>query len=48
MVIEKFGFDFKRGRQDISVHPFCTSFSRSDVRLTTRFEKNFLNPALLA
>jgi carboxypeptidase Taq len=45
-VIEKFGFDFKRGRQDISVHPFCTSFSRNDVRLTTRFEKSFLNPAL--
>lgn len=45
-VIEKFGFDFKRGRQDVSVHPFCTNFSRNDVRLTTRFHNDFLNPAL--
>lgn len=45
-VIEKFGFDFTRGRQDISTHPFCTSFSRNDVRITTRFYKDFLNPSL--
>lgn len=45
-VIEKFGFDFKRGRQDISTHPFCTNFSRNDVRITTRFYKDYLNPSL--
>ncbi len=45
-VVEQFGFDFQRGRQDIAVHPFATSFSRNDVRLTTRFEDDFLNPAL--
>ncbi|MBK9123372.1 MAG: carboxypeptidase M32 [Chloroflexi bacterium] len=45
-VVEQFGFDFKRGRQDVSVHPFCTNFSRYDVRLTTRFHDDFLNPAL--
>lgn len=45
-VIDRLGFDFKRGRQDVSTHPFCTNFSRSDVRLTTRFSKDFLNPAL--
>ena len=45
-VVKKFGFDFQRGRQDIAVHPFCTHFSRNDVRITTRFEDDFLNPAL--
>jgi len=45
-VIEKLGFDFTRGRQDISTHPFCTNFSRDDVRITTRFYKDFINPAL--
>lgn len=30
------GFDFRRGRQDRTVHPFCTAFSPQDVRVTTR------------
>jgi len=45
-IIKAFGFDLNRGRQDISVHPFAQSFSRDDVRITTRFNPNFLNPAL--
>jgi carboxypeptidase Taq len=45
-VVKAFGFDFERGRQDIAVHPFCTHFSRNDVRITTRFSPDFLNPAL--
>jgi carboxypeptidase Taq len=45
-VVKAFGFDFERGRQDVAVHPFCTHFSRDDVRITTRFSSDFLNPAL--
>jgi carboxypeptidase Taq len=45
-VIEKLGFDLARGRQDISAHPFQITLGSSDVRLTTRFDENFLNPAL--
>jgi carboxypeptidase Taq len=30
------GYDLDRGRQDLSAHPFCTSFGPGDVRLTTR------------
>lgn len=45
-IIRDFGFDFDRGRQDESVHPFTTSFSPGDVRLTTRFDPNWLAPAL--
>ncbi|HEX2620185.1 MAG TPA: carboxypeptidase M32 [Phototrophicaceae bacterium] len=40
------GFDFKRGRQDVAVHPFAMGIARTDVRLTTRFYPEFLNPAL--
>jgi carboxypeptidase Taq len=34
MIVEWCGFE---GRQDVSVHPFTTSFSSSDVRITSRF-----------
>ena len=40
------GFDLSGGRQDQSVHPFCTSFSNRDVRITTRFDERFLPSAL--
>jgi carboxypeptidase Taq len=43
-----FGYDFMRGRQDRTVHPFCTSFSVNDVRITTRFDPDWLNPALFS
>jgi carboxypeptidase Taq len=46
-VIGKMGYDFTRGRQDKAVHPFCTSFSRNDVRITTRFDRNWLPCALM-
>lgn len=36
-VITAFGFNWERGRQDKSVHPFATSFGSNDVRITTRF-----------
>jgi len=38
-VATAFGFDWNRGRQDKSAHPFTVSFSIDDVRITTRFEK---------
>jgi len=34
--IVRLGYDLERGRQDLSTHPFCTSFGPGDVRLTTR------------
>jgi carboxypeptidase Taq len=45
-VIKAIGYDFDRGRQDKSVHPFTTGFGTGDVRITTRFDPNFLNTAL--
>lgn len=35
-VTEKIGFDYSRGRIDVSLHPFCSG-TGSDVRMTTRF-----------
>jgi carboxypeptidase Taq len=35
-VITAFGFDWTRGRQDKSVHPFATGIGPDDVRITTR------------
>ncbi|HYD22660.1 MAG TPA: carboxypeptidase M32, partial [Flavipsychrobacter sp.] len=41
-VLRKMGYDLEAGRQDISEHPFSTSFAPTDVRVTTRVdEKNF-------
>jgi carboxypeptidase Taq len=34
-VINHMGFDWSRGRQDRSQHPFTTSFGTGDVRITT-------------
>ncbi len=45
-VIKRFGYDFKRGRQDKSPHPFTTGFSIGDVRITTRVKENNLGEAL--
>jgi carboxypeptidase Taq len=45
-IVKAFGFDFERGRQDVAVHPFCAGFARGDVRITTRFYEDFLNPSL--
>lgn len=41
-LVQKIGFDFQAGRQDISEHPFTVSFNKNDVRITTRInEKDF-------
>jgi carboxypeptidase Taq len=39
-VLKKIGYDLEAGRQDISEHPFTTSFSSSDVRVTTRVDEH--------
>jgi carboxypeptidase Taq len=36
-VITAFGFDWTRGRQDKSLHPFATAIGAGDVRITTRW-----------
>uniref|UniRef100_A0A832MN58 Metal-dependent carboxypeptidase n=1 Tax=Eiseniibacteriota bacterium TaxID=2212470 RepID=A0A832MN58_UNCEI len=47
-VIRAFGYDFTRGRQDLTHHPFMTKFSLGDVRITTRARENDLTDALFS
>jgi carboxypeptidase Taq len=47
-VIERYGYDFNRGRQDMTHHPFMTKFSLGDVRITTRARKNDLTDSLFS
>ena len=39
-VIERFGYDFKSGRQDKTHHPFMTKLGSGDVRITTRVKED--------
>jgi carboxypeptidase Taq len=45
-VVTRLGYDIERGRQDISTHPFSTSFGPGDVRITTRVSRDFFNECL--
>ncbi len=47
-VIRRFGFDFERGRQDKTRHPFMTKFSLYDIRITTRVKENDLSEAMFS
>ena len=33
------GFDFRRGRMDLGVHPFCTGLGAGDCRIAVRFDE---------
>lgn len=41
-ILAQLGYDLDAGRQDISEHPFSTSFSPQDVRVTTRVKEDNL------
>ena len=45
-VAQQFGYDLNRGRLDIAPHPFEISFTRQDVRITTRYNAKYLPMAL--
>ena len=44
--MEVLGFDFDRGRLDVSHHPFCGGVP-DDVRITTRYDENDFTSALM-
>ncbi len=47
-VLDQLGYDFKRGRQDKTHHPFMINFSVGDVRITTRVYEDDLGQALFS
>jgi carboxypeptidase Taq len=44
--IRRYGYDFQRGRQDKTHHPYMTKFSLGDVRITTRVDEQHLSEGL--
>ena len=40
---EKIGFDYNRGRLDVTFHPFCAEMGPDDVRITTRYDESYFN-----
>ncbi len=45
-IVAQLGYDFTRGRQDLTAHPFMTQFSIDDVRITTRVDEGYLGQTL--
>jgi carboxypeptidase Taq len=41
----RIGFDFSRGRIDVTAHPFCTEMGPHDCRITTRYDERFFPSA---
>lgn len=48
MVAKTLGYDLDAGRIDVSAHPFSTSFSPLDSRITTRYDKTDISYALFS
>jgi len=44
-VASQIGFDFGRGRLDVTAHPFCSAMGPHDCRITTRYDERFFNSA---
>jgi carboxypeptidase Taq len=42
------GFNFNHGRLDTTNHPFCAGMGPCDIRLTTRYDENFLPGSLFS
>ena len=45
---EVIGFDFARGRLDVTAHPFCSGIGPGDVRLTTRYNESYFGDAFFS
>jgi carboxypeptidase Taq len=47
-ILTAMGYDFNRGRLDVSAHPFTTSFHPTDVRVTTRVSQHNFTGSLFS
>jgi carboxypeptidase Taq len=45
-LVAQMGYDFQRGRLDLTPHPFETTFSVGDVRILTRVKEDMLSECL--
>ena len=44
-VASAIGYDFEKGRLDVTVHPFCVGIGPGDVRITTRYNPKHFGQA---
>ncbi|REK15514.1 MAG: carboxypeptidase M32 [Planctomycetota bacterium] len=42
------GYEFHRGRLDVTAHPFCTELGPHDCRITTHYDEHFLSSSLFS
>ena len=47
-VAKRIGYDLARGRLDKTHHPFCTTLSAGDVRITTRVDERDIGQSLFS
>lgn len=47
-IIKRFGYDFTRGRQDSTPHPYAIAFSPNDVRITLRVDPYDISDGLFS
>ncbi len=48
-ILLQIGYDYeKRGRIDVSEHPFTTNFGNKDVRITTKYDTSDFRPAIFS
>ncbi|MEW5801247.1 MAG: carboxypeptidase M32 [bacterium] len=47
-VVKRIGYDFSRGRKDVSAHPFTIAFSPDDVRITTHLKQDLFTAAFFS
>jgi carboxypeptidase Taq len=45
MAAAAIGFDFQRGRLDVTHHPFCSGMGPHDCSITTRYDEQFFSSA---
>lgn len=45
-IVKQLGFSDDAWRLDVTAHPFASSMAINDIRITTKFDEDFLNPAL--
>lgn len=49
IILGQIGYDYeKRGRIDVSEHPFTTNFGNRDVRITTKYDTSDFRPAIFS
>ncbi|MEQ8785561.1 MAG: carboxypeptidase M32 [Pirellulaceae bacterium] len=48
LVAARIGFDFQRGRLDVTHHPFCSSTGPNDCRITTRYHEQLFSSSFFS